>query len=43
MKISPLAILLNDKFRLDKKFYFISGNEKRLWRKCAQRLLGELN
>ena len=40
MKISPLAILLNDKFRLDKKFYFISGNEKTLMEKMRSKIIG---
>ena len=30
MKISPLEILLNHNFDFNKKFYFISGNEKTL-------------
>ena len=30
MKIDPINILLKKNFKLDKKFYFISGNEKTL-------------
>ena len=33
MKISPLSILLNNTFKIEKKFYFISGNEKTLMEK----------
>ncbi len=33
MKINSLSLLLNRKFALDKKFYFISGNEKTLMEK----------
>ena len=33
MKINSLSLLLNQKFALDKKFYFISGNEKTLMEK----------
>ena len=33
MKINSLSLLLNRKFVLDKKFYFISGNEKTLMEK----------
>ena len=33
MKIDPLNILLNENFKIDKKFYFISGNEKTLMEK----------
>ena len=30
MKIDPVSILLSENFRIDKKIYFISGNEKTL-------------
>ena len=30
MKLDPLVILLNKNFKLDKKYYFISGNENTL-------------
>ena len=33
MKISPLNFLLDSKFKVEKKFYFISGNEKTLMEK----------
>tara|TARA_B100000900_G_scaffold240599_1_gene204585 strand:- start:485 stop:1423 length:939 start_codon:yes stop_codon:yes gene_type:complete len=33
MKIDPISILLNKDFRIDKKTYFISGNEKTLMQK----------
>ena len=33
MKIDPISILLNENFRIDKKIYFISGNEKTLMQK----------
>ena len=33
MKIDPISILLNENFKIDKKFYFISGNEKTLMEK----------
>jgi len=33
MKINSLNVLLNQRFALDKKFYFISGNEKTLMQK----------
>jgi len=33
MKIDPISILLNKDFRIDKKIYFISGNEKTLMQK----------
>ena len=33
MKIDPISILLNENFRIDKKIYFISGNEKTLIQK----------
>ena len=42
MKINPLAILLNDKFKPDKKFYFISGNEKTLMEKMRSKIIEEI-
>ena len=42
MKISPLAILLSDKFKPDKKFYFISGNEKTLMEKMRSKIIEEI-
>ena len=33
MKINPISILVNENFRIDKKIYFISGNEKTLMQK----------
>ena len=39
MKIDPLNILLNKNFKLDKKFYFISGNEITLMEKIKKKLL----
>ena len=33
MKIDPISILLNENFRIDKRIYFISGNEKTLMQK----------
>ena len=45
MKIDPVSILLNDNFRIDKKIYFISGNEKTLMQKikATQPLLEACN
>ena len=42
MKINPLAILLNDKFKPNKKFYFISGNEKTLMEKMRSKIIGDI-
>ena len=33
MKIDPVSILLSENFKIDKKIYFISGNEKTLMQK----------
>ena len=33
MRIDPISILLNENFKIDKKIYFISGNEKTLIQK----------
>ena len=40
MKINSLSLLLNQKFALDKKFYFISGNEKTLMEKIKTIVVG---
>ncbi len=39
MKINPLNILLNNALVLDKKFYFISGNEKTLMEKIKSKII----
>ncbi len=39
MKINPLIILLNNEFKLDKKFYFIGGNEVTLMEKIKSLIL----
>lgn len=39
MKINPINILLNGAFTPDKKFYFISGNEKTLMEKIKSRII----
>lgn len=39
MKISPLNIVLNKTFKPDKKFYFISGNEKTLMEKIKSKII----
>ena len=41
MKIDPVSILLNKNFRLDKKIYFISGNEKTLMQKIKATIVGK--
>ena len=41
MKIEPISILLNENFRVDKKIYFISGNEKTLMQKIKAIIVGE--
>ena len=41
MKISPLGILLNHNFDFNKKFYFISGNEKTLIEKINYKIIQE--
>ena len=40
MKIDPVSILLNENFRIDKKIYFISGNEKTLMQKIKATIVG---
>ena len=39
MKIDPIRILLNENFRIDKKIYFISGNEKTLMQKIKDTII----
>ena len=39
MKIDPISILLNENFRIDKKIYFISGNEKTLMQKIKSTII----
>ena len=41
MKIDPVSILLNENFRIDKKIYFISGNEKTLMQKIKAIIIGK--
>ncbi len=42
MKIEPINILLNENFRIDKKAYFISGNEKTLMQKIKDTIVEKL-
>ena len=39
MKIDPISILLNENFKIDKKAYFISGNEKTLMQKIKDTIV----
>ena len=39
MKIDPISILLNENFTIDKKAYFISGNEKTLIQKIKTKII----
>ena len=39
MKIDPVSILLNENFKIDKKAYFISGNEKTLMQKIKDKIV----
>ena len=41
MKIEPVSILLSENFRIDKKIYFISGNEKTLMYKIKAAIIGK--
>ena len=41
MKIEPVSILLSENFRIDKKIYFISGNEKTLMQKIKAIIIGK--
>ena len=42
MKISPLNFLLDTKFKVGKKFYFISGNEKTLMEKIKSIIIKKI-
>tara|TARA_B100001248_G_scaffold229777_1_gene189350 strand:- start:806 stop:1744 length:939 start_codon:yes stop_codon:yes gene_type:complete len=42
MKISPIEVLINGDFEVDKKFYFISGNEKTLMEKIKSKFIEKL-
>ena len=39
MKIEPVSILLSENFRIDRKIYFISGNEKTLMHKIKAAII----
>ena len=39
MKIEPISILLDENFRINKKIYFISGNEKTLMQKIKATII----
>ena len=39
MRIDPISILLNKEEKLDKKFYFISGNETTLIEKVVDTII----
>jgi len=39
MKIDPISILLSENFKIDKKVYFISGNEKTMMQKIKDRIV----
>ena len=39
MKIDPISLLLDKNLKLDKKFYFISGNETTLIEKISDKIL----
>ena len=41
MKIDPLILLLDKNFKLDKKLYFISGNEATLINKISDLIINE--
>ena len=41
MKIEPVSILLSENFSIDKKIYFISGNEKTLMHKIKASIIGK--
>ena len=38
MKVDPLDILLNENFKVDKRFYFVSGNEITLMEKISGKI-----
>ena len=39
MKLDPLSIVLDQGLRLNKKFYFISGNEKSFIEKIKKKII----
>ena len=39
MKLDPLTLLLDVKFNLNKKFYFVSGNEPSLIQKISEKII----
>ena len=39
MRAEPISILLNENFIIDKKIYFISGNEKTLMQKIKDTII----
>ncbi|MDC3112313.1 hypothetical protein OA415_01860 [Pelagibacteraceae bacterium] len=39
MRIDPISIILNEDFKIDKKIYFISGNEKSLMQKIKATII----
>ena len=42
MKVDPLSLILNDKYLLNKQFYFISGNELTLMQKIKDLIIDKL-
>ena len=42
MKVDPLSLILNDKYLLNKQFYFISGNELTLMQKIKDLIINKL-
>ena len=42
MKIDPLSIILKTDFKIDKKFYFISGNETTLIQKINTKIVSTI-
>ena len=42
MKIDPLSVLLNNTFKVDKRYYFISGNETTLMEKIKSEIIDKL-
>ena len=42
MKVDPLSLILNDKYLLNKQFYFISGNELTLMQKIKDIIINKL-
>ena len=43
MRAEPISILLDEKYKLDKNFYFVSGNEITLIEKIAETKMSDLN